>query len=249
MARDQLNKAALWLRLREYNFGDIVPPGLWEQLAGKFGRVDPSTRAFANKIARKHDWSPGFALRAVNEYRKFVYLGVTGSTVVTPSRVIDTVWHEHLLFTRAYRAFCQDVLHREFDHHPELLPTAEQSERFAVQFEATLARYHDEFHRAPPPDIWSKTKFNRDGVRSTADVPLADVGAAAETPLYLLFDGQGGMPSHVDMPEFGSGFSGGGGGSEWGNGHADSGGNGSGSGGGDAGSDGGSGCSSGCGSD
>ena len=25
---------------------------------------------------------------------------------VTPSKVIDQVWHEHILFSRAYRDFC-----------------------------------------------------------------------------------------------------------------------------------------------
>ena len=128
-------KKALWLRLRQYRFTDIVPPQLWNHVTEAFGGADASTKAFASKIARKHDWSTSFALRAIDEYRKYVFLGVTSDSVVTPSKVIDTVWHEHLLFTRAYREFCQNVLHRDFDHHPELMPTGHQTSVYAQQFD------------------------------------------------------------------------------------------------------------------
>src|SRR5262245_47772197 len=133
-----MNKKELWLRLRQYQFADIVPANMWDRVSEVFGGADASTRAFASKIARKHRWSTKFALRAIDEYRKFVFLGVTGDIVVTPSKVIDTVWHEHLLFTRAYREFCRDVLERDFDHHPELIPSDDQTGVYAQQFEATL---------------------------------------------------------------------------------------------------------------
>jgi hypothetical protein len=235
-------KKELWLRLRGYHFTNLVPPNLWDQVAGAFGGVDASTRAFASKIARKHGWSAGFARRAIEEYRKFIFLGVTGERAVTPSKVIDTVWHEHVLFTRAYREFCRDVIGREFDHHPELLPNEEQTSLYAQQFDETLARYAVEFHHTPPVDIWGTPKFARDDVAK--QTPAADSAGAggADTPLYTHFDGRGDTPSHHDMPEFsGGGFSGGGGGSDWsdsGNGDADGGS-----------ADGGSGCSSGCGGD
>ncbi len=83
-------KRELWLRLRQYHFADIVPTDLWNHVTAAFGGVDASTRAFASKIARKHNWTTRFALRAINEYRKFVYLGVTSDFIVTPSKVIDT---------------------------------------------------------------------------------------------------------------------------------------------------------------
>ena len=247
-------KKALWLRLRQYRFTDIVPPQLWNHVTEAFGGADASTKAFASKIARKHDWSTGFALRAIDEYRKYVFLGVTSDKVVTPSKVIDTVWHEHLLFTRAYREFCQKVLHREFDHHPELMPTGHQTSVYAQQFDATLARYRIEFNIEPPQDIWGTPKFKRDQA-TTHDETLLAIGGGSDVPLYQQFDGRGDTPGYHDMPEFsvdagGGAFAGGGGGSHWGSAHdgagdSDSGGDA----GGDGGGDGGSGCSSGCGGD
>jgi len=240
-------KKDLWLRLRAYHFADIVPTNLWNHVTEAFGDVDASTKAFANKIARKHGWNTRFALRAISEYRKFVFLGVSSDIIVTPSKVIDIVWHEHLLFTRAYREFCRDVLGREFDHPPELMPSDDQTELYAQQFDATLDRYVSEFHVMPPGDIWGTPKFTRVPTVARKEESVT-VGGGADLPLYAQFDGRGDNPSHHDMPEFsvdgsGGGFSGGGGGSDWsGSNGAESSSSSS-----DSSSDGGSGCSSGCG--
>jgi choice-of-anchor B domain-containing protein len=44
------------------------------------GARDASIRAFASKLRRKLGWETRFALRALAEYKKFLFLGVTGST-------------------------------------------------------------------------------------------------------------------------------------------------------------------------
>ena len=123
----QTTKKDLWLRLKHYQFGHLVPPNFWQQVLEAFGGADAPSKAFANKLARKLGWSTGFALRAIAEYRKFVYLGMVSRFSVTPSKIIDQVWHEHQLFTQAYRSFCGEVLGRHFDHNPELIPLANQT--------------------------------------------------------------------------------------------------------------------------
>lgn len=230
---------ALWLRLRQYQFQDLVPPQLMDIVAAAFGRHEAATRAFAGKLRRKLGWDTRFALRAIDEYRKFVFLGVTGDSPVTPSKVIDQVWHEHLLFTKPYREFCRDVLHHDFDHHPELVPVDTQTEAFSQQYEQTLQRYVEQFNVLPPTDIWGTPKFTLQ-VTPRTKRPERNVNRSDDVPLYLSFDGRDGGPSTLDLPEFGGGgaFSGGGGGDSWGD-------SGDSSGGGDAG--GGSGCSSSCG--
>lgn len=240
------DKLALWLRLRAYRFDHLVPPHLWDHVVAAFGSTDASTLAFANKLARKLGWSSAFARRAIEEYRKFVYLGVVSDFSVTPSKVIDQLWHEHLLFTRAYREFCRDVLKRDFDHNPELVPSGEQIAVYEAQYQATLDLYHREFHVAPPAAFWSIPKFNTDPARRRASNPPAHDAVASTTadtdpPLYLSFDGQGGIPSRHDMAEFGGGdgYAGAGGGSDWSGDSSDSG----------SSDGGGSSCSSGCGGD
>jgi hypothetical protein len=249
---------------------------MFDRVQAAFGVADASTHAFANKLARKLGWSVPFALRAIDEYRKFVYLGQVSDFPVTPPKVIDQVWHEHLLFTRAYRVFCDSVLGRDFDHNPELVPLDEQTAEFETQFTATRALYQSEFDREPPAQFWGVPKFAGRPEPIVADKPKLrrDSGSTAttydDTPLYAYFGDSsgGGGAGHSSMPEFGSGDSGGGGGggSWWdssshgahhgdsgggghdGGAHGDSsGGEGGSSGGGDGGSgDGGSGCGSGC---
>lgn len=147
-------KKELWLRIRHYRFDHLAPPNMLEKVTAAFGGADASTKAFAHKLSRKLGWRPAFAFRAIEEYKRFVYLGVVSDSVVTPSLIIDQVWHEHLLFTRGYREFRLEVLHRDFDHNPELVGTPEQTGVFEAQYAATLALYEREFHVPPPDDIW-----------------------------------------------------------------------------------------------
>lgn len=247
-------KRELWLRLRAYHFDNLVPPHLWDRVAAAFDGTDASTRAFANKIARKHGWHPRFARRAIDEYRKFVFLGVTADFIVTPPKIIDQVWHEHLLFSKAYREFCRDVLQRDFDHHPELIPSDEQIELYEAQYNATLDLYEYEFKIAPPAGFWGTPKFARDPNRKPAakkepaHTHDGGGGSSDSGPLYTYFDGRGDYPSHHEMTEFGGSgaFAGGGGGEDWSSPTSQS--DSSSDSGGDAGgSDGGSSCSSGCG--
>lgn len=266
------SKKDLWLRLRNYHFDQLVPPHLVDHVQSVFGGPDASTRAFADKLARKLKWSVPFALRAIDEYKKFVYLGLVADFPVTPPKVIDQVWHEHLLFTRGYRAFCTSTLRRDFDHHPELIPQDEQTAAFQLQYAATREFYLTEFNREPPEGFWGIPKFADRPEPAVARKPLRrrEDGSAVITdddaPLFTYFSDSGGGGGHVhaSMPEFGGGSSGGGGGggtwpdsaSHGGHqdGHSDSsggghdgGGHGDSGGGGDGGGDGGSGCSSGCG--
>lgn len=163
-----MNKRQLWLNLKAYHFDNLVSPNLWAQIKEKFGGADASTRAFADKIARKSGWTNKFALRAILEYKKFVYLGVVSDFNATPSKIIDKVWHEHLLFSKAYREFCMDIIQYDFDHHPELVPMTDQTGTFNAQYLDSIQLYKTEFGVDPPPAIWSVPKFDTETV--SADV-------------------------------------------------------------------------------
>lgn len=256
-------KKGLWLRLNDYHFDHLVPPNLRERVAEKFGGVDASTKAFAHKLTRKLGWETSFALRVINEYKKFLYLGVVSNFHVTPSRVIDQIWHEHLLFTQAYPRFCEEVLGVQFHHNPELLATDDQTGIFQAQYLATLELYRKEFNTRPPNDIWVEPKFNSKKIQTKtnyqpkkksrdSDSPDVDLNLSGDNPLHSSFIG-GTVPVHTDSHAHGefAGFSGGHSGgagaeSSWDS-HGDDSGSDSGSSS-DSGSDGGgSSCSSGCG--
>jgi len=198
-----VDKKALWLRLKSYEFDHLVPPSLWQRVVEAFGGADAATKAFADKLARKLGWSTPFALKAVAEYRKFVYLGMVSDFPVTPSKVIDQVWHEHQLFTQGYRSFCSEILGRHFDHHPELIPADEQLASYQAQYLGTLALYESEFNQDPPPDIWLVPKFQGAKITAAAHRPRPEA-SSSEASLY------GGAPLHTyfeaDAGSHGSGF-------------------------------------------
>jgi hypothetical protein len=232
-----MNKQELWTKLKQYHFDNIVPHNLWDDIASAFGGVNSSTKAFAAKIASKHKWDKSFALKAISEYKKFVYLGVVSNFHVTPSKIIDVVWHEHLLFTKAYREFCSHVIEYQFDHHPELLPVTEETGRFSAQYIDTLEFYRLEFGVVPPEEIWGNTKFDKE--------KLQEANYESREKNSTVFSSGGGNTYHTDEPLHtsfdGGDFDGGGAGGDW----SDGNGNDS-SDGGDSSSDGG-GCSGGCG--
>lgn len=245
-----MDKRSLWLRLKNYNFDHLVPVGLWEQIQAKFGNGNASTKAFAAKLARKAGWSNTFALRAVHEYKKFVYLGVVSDFVVTPPQVIDQVWHQHILFSKAYRSFCHEVIQYDFDHHPELVTLEEQTGTFQAQYLDTLELYRNEFGIDPPADIWGIPKFDEKTIRPTRHASRKkesvsvgpDGGSFSDGPLYQSFDpaNDGSFSAFLGF----EGGDGGGGGASGSWGDSDGGSNGDSSGG-DSGSC--SSCSSGCG--
>jgi hypothetical protein len=103
---------------------------------------------------------------------------MTVESPVTPSKVIDQGWHEHLLFTKPYREFCRDVLQHDFDHHPELVPLDTQTEAFRLQYEHTLLRDVEEFNVLPPTDIWGAPKFTLQ-VTPRAQRPARDAGSGS----------------------------------------------------------------------
>ena len=217
---DAKRKKDLWTRLQAYSFQNLIPPNMWDRAKGLFGDTNPSTRAFANKLSRKFDWPISLALQAIEEYKRFVYLGMVSDSSVTPSRIIDQVWHEHQLFTQAYREFCHTVLNQNFDHFPELIPDEKQTSLFHDQFQATLAMYKKEFGVHAPHDVWALTKFKPDTpripVRQTASNASLTSSASGvnDVPLFLLVSGMhdsshhhashdqptGNSPSHDSSP-------------------------------------------------
>lgn len=109
---------------------------------------------FAVRLARENGWSVAFARRAVVEYKRFVFLAVTGSAPVCPSEAVDAAWHLHLTYTRSYwHRFCGELLGKPL-HHDPTKGGANEGAKHVAMYEATLARYREVFGEAPPADVW-----------------------------------------------------------------------------------------------
>lgn len=122
------------------------------------------TFPFVSRLARDNGWSSAYAIRAITEYRKFIFLALAAGHPVTPSDQVDQVWHLHLLYTRSYwDNFCRGTLGRPLHHEPTKGGKNEK-DKFGAWYAATIESYSRYFGEEPPSDIWpdAETRFGRD---------------------------------------------------------------------------------------
>lgn len=126
---------------------------LWSRIDGyAFDAVDAAF-PFSARLARDNNWSATFAKRAIEEYKKFVFLAVSAGHPVSPSDEVDQVWHLHLLYTRSYWGdFCK-ILGGPL-HHGPTRGGAHEGRKYNSWYENTLLSYARAFAAAPPSDIW-----------------------------------------------------------------------------------------------
>merc|ERR1712232_1510843 len=109
----------------------------------------------------------------IAEYRRFLHLHQKyPEHWVAASKLVDIVWHEHILDTKRYMADSEHLFGRYLHHYP----TFRQGEPFLYEKEM-LKAYKDEFGELPRQDIWP--------LDATADVPtrkLSKCPAPAPTP-------------------------------------------------------------------
>ena len=136
---------------------------LWETILN-FEIDDPQASfTFTDKIVKEYNWSLEYTLRAIFEYKKFIFLIVSSKTVQSPSHPVDLVWHMHLLYTQSYWIdFCKNTLQTEIHHHPS--KGMEENEKHKTQFNNTLTLYKRMFNEDPPEDIWGHT--NKKSIQS-----------------------------------------------------------------------------------
>jgi hypothetical protein len=89
------------------------------------------------------------------EYRKFLALHLAfPDAEIVPCKLVDQIWHRHILDTAAYRVDC-DALFGEFlDHFPYFGMRGEaDAQALEDAYADTLERYRAAFGE-PPPETW-----------------------------------------------------------------------------------------------
>jgi hypothetical protein len=127
---------------------------LWNKIKD-FELDDPgSAFPFSARLARENQWRLKFALRAIDEYKKFIFLSCISSHPLAPSDQIDQVWHLHLLYTQSYWIeMCENMLSRQIHHSPTTGGEKEKI-KFSNWYEETRKFYRNVFKLDPPIDIW-----------------------------------------------------------------------------------------------
>ncbi|MEH7827260.1 glycine-rich domain-containing protein [Gemmobacter denitrificans] len=99
-------------------------------------------------MAKETELTVERASAAVQAYRQFLWLCATQGQIMAPSAAVDAVWHLHLMDTRAYATFCDQVIGRMIHHIPDRPPVAEDPAYAATR--AALTQ-----HFGPPsPNLW-----------------------------------------------------------------------------------------------
>ena len=127
---------------------------LWDKIKD-FELDEPtSSLTFTNRLARENGWTIEYSIRAVHEYKKFIFMLCIADHSLTPSDQVDQVWHLHLLYTQSYWTdFCQNLIGREIHHGPTKGGKAE-GDKYNDLYEKTLQLYKTLFERDAPADIW-----------------------------------------------------------------------------------------------
>lgn len=120
---------------------------LWNQILAFDLDKPMSEYGFSIRLAHENNWPASFTEQAILEYKKFMYLAATSGTMVSPSEIVDTVWHQHLIFTHSYDEFCQ-ILGKKVAHIPSTHNKA-QAAQFEEAKKQTTQAYRQAFGEQP----------------------------------------------------------------------------------------------------
>lgn len=131
---------------------------LWSRIQNFSLDAPDSDFPFSKKLAKEENWTLEFAQKAIQEYKKFVYLCCVLPNGASPSETVDKVWHMHLIYTQSYwEEFCPNILKRKLHHHPSKGGVKEKT-KHQNWFSDTLRSYREIFQQEAPKDIWYEKK-------------------------------------------------------------------------------------------
>ncbi|MAZ40340.1 MAG: hypothetical protein CMF49_09515 [Legionellales bacterium] len=92
-------------------------------------------------------WQPKLAEVCVMLYKRFLWLLVKYPDVqLVPTRDIDEVWHNHILYTKNYTQDCQALCGRYIHHIPSDPDNTFELTSLSSNFEETKRLYQQEFN-------------------------------------------------------------------------------------------------------
>jgi len=101
-----------------------------------------------DKIEKSCAIKPDRAQLGLQELVRFLDLIFTSKKSLTPSLSVDLIWHEFILFTRVYVAFCEQRYGRYIHHNPD-----SSTKKNQTRFNLTLQFYHSTYGE-PNPEFW-----------------------------------------------------------------------------------------------
>ncbi len=109
---------------------------------------------FSKRLAEENEWDEAFTAVAIVEYKRFLALYLTTGITVTPSKIVDEVWHLHLQYTENYWGLCR-ALGVAIHHCPSRGDEVDEA-KYQRAFVRTLACYRAVFQADAPTPIWGE---------------------------------------------------------------------------------------------
>jgi hypothetical protein len=98
-------------------------------------RFDP----LIHRMVDKYGWEESVAREAFEDLKRYMWLCVTSGKPLVPSKVIDEIWHNFILFTMDYAEFCETILGRFLHHRPRRRDDSEAGQGSPVGMTLELA--------------------------------------------------------------------------------------------------------------
>jgi hypothetical protein len=97
------------------------------------------------------------AWSAIVEYKRFLALKkALPNLEISPSPLVDKVWHMHILDTRRYMKDCDYIFGSYMHHSPSFDLDEDERHEMAERFRTTLEAYEKVFGIPAPEDIWPR---------------------------------------------------------------------------------------------
>ena len=120
---------------------------LWNKIKDFDVNGTSNGNGFSLRLARENNWPYNFTKQAIIEYKKFMFLAATSDFMVSPSRIIDEVWHLHLTYTKSYNDFCV-ILGKKIEHNPSDF-SDNDVQKYKEAKEKTRVVYEKHFGKEP----------------------------------------------------------------------------------------------------
>jgi hypothetical protein len=169
---------------------------LWQNILGFDLDYPLSEYGFSTRLEIENNWTFNFAQDAIIEYKKFMYLATISDEMVSPSEIVDIVWHQHLIFTQSYENLC-NILGKKIEHIPSTHNRSDAT-KFKLAKEHIQKLYNEHFGEQPAvyweyPDIYSpllleKSRFHVNRIIEAGVIlffPLLLIAYAILKPVYV----------------------------------------------------------------
>lgn len=102
------------------------------------------------RLKSEYEWDDDFVNMAVNEYGRFLILHKQNPKgKIVPGKIVDKVWHDHILHTRDYIKFCDHEFGGYLHHDPKDRSSSEIND-----LKPTTELYKQTFGHEPPKKFW-----------------------------------------------------------------------------------------------